>query len=261
MVLLNHRYELAGKIGRGATSTVYRGTDTHTGRPVAIRILRRVYSTDSKRIVPFQQAAEVSRSLRHPNIVQVLDSGQDGEDYYIIMELVEGGDLRLYASSARSSMGVEEAVRIAYEVARGLGCAHSQGVIHAAVKPHKILMGSGNSIKVAGFLSYNQFDRLPLGSSTYSSPEQVQTNTVSPATDIYLLGTILYELLVGHTPFAGSTPEEVARQQVYALPRKPAEWNPNIAPILDEIVMKCLEKVPDERFRNGNELATALEAV
>jgi len=199
--------------------------------------------------------------LRHPNIVQVLDSGLDGADYYTIMELVEGGDLRQYALSAHNSMGVVEAVRIAHEVALGLGFAHSQRVIHGALKPQKILTGSGNSIKVAGFLSHNQFDRLIPGLTIYTSPEQVQTDPVSPATDIYLLGTILYELLVGHTPFARSTPEEVALQHVSAMPRKPAECTPNLPPALDEIVMKCLEKAPDERFHNGNELATVLKAV
>ena len=261
MMLLNNRYELAGKIGRGATSTVYQGRDTHTSRPVAIKILRTVYGTDPKRIVPFQQAATISRSLRHPNIVQVLDSGLDGADYYTIMELVEGGDVRQYARSTHNSTAVDEAVRIAHDAALGLGFAHSQTVIHGALKPQKILTGSDNSIKVAGFLSYNQFDRLIPGLTIYTSPEQVQGDPVSPATDMYLLGTILYELLVGHTPFASHTPEEVALQHVSAIPRKPAECTPNIPPALDEIVMKCLAKAPDERFHNGNELATALEMV
>ena len=261
MVLLNNRYELIDKIGRGATSTVYRGRDSHTSRPVAIRILRRVYSTDPKWIMPFQQPAKLSRSLRHSNIVQVLDSGLDEEDYYTIMELVEGEDLQKYALNMRSSMEVTEAVRIGHEVALGLGFAHSQGVIHGALKPRKILMGSGNSIKVAGFHSHTQFDRLLPGSVIYSSPEHVQAGPVGAATDIYLLGTILYELLVGHPPFASSTPEEVALQHVCAMPRKPSAWNPNIPAVLDEIVMKCLEKALDERFSNGNELATALDMV
>lgn len=261
MVLLNLRYELADKIGRGATSTVCRGRDTQTSQPVAIRILRRVYSTDPKRIVPFQQAGSILRSLRHPNIVQVLDSGLDGEDYYTVMELVDGGDLRQFALSTHSNVGVKEAVRIAHEVALGLGCAHSQRVIHGALKPDKILTGSGNAIKVAGFHSNTQFDRLLPGKVNYSSPEHVQADPVSAATDIYLLGTILYELLVGHTPFARGAPKEIAFQHVYAMPRTPAECTPSIPLVLDEIVMKCLEKAPAARFHNGNELAAALDLV
>jgi serine/threonine-protein kinase len=200
-------------------------------------------------------------SLHHPNIVQVLDSGVDGDDYYSIMELVEGEDLRQYVRSRRDSMKVEEAVRIAHEVALGLGFAHSHRVIHGALKPQKILTGDGNSIQVAGFLSFNPFDPFIPGLDTYSSSEQVQKDPVSPATDMYLLGTILYEMLVGHTPFARSTPEEVAREHVRAMPRNPAACTPNIPLVLDKIVMRCLEIAPSVRFRHGNELATALEMV
>jgi eukaryotic-like serine/threonine-protein kinase len=261
MVLLNKRYELEDQVGRGATSTVYRARDIHTGRHVAVKILRGVYSTDPKRILPFQHAANISLSLRHPNIVQVLDSGLDDEHFYTIMELVDGEDLRQYVNNAGSNIAVAEAVRITQNVARGLGFAHSQSIIHGALKPHKILTGHDTSVKVAGFQSYNQFEWWLPRSVIYVSPEQVRRDAISPSSDIYALGTILYELLVGHTPFTGDTPEEVAQQQARARPIKPADCNPSIPATLDRIVMKCLEFAPDERFPDGNELVKALETV
>src|SRR5712692_8100730 len=144
------RYQLQDPIGRDGMSIIYRGRDLRTDRVVAIKVLRDIYSTDAKFVARFQREAKAQSSLQHPNIVQVYDYGQTDGNYYIVMELVEGTDLRRYLHG-RGVLDVDRSVIIAHDVALGLGSAHRRGIVHRSVKPQNILIGRDGSIKLTDF--------------------------------------------------------------------------------------------------------------
>jgi serine/threonine-protein kinase len=237
-------------------------------RVVAIKVLREVYSTDPKFVTRFQREAKAASSLQHPNIVQVYDYGQSDGNYFIVMELIEGTDLRRYLRS-RGVLAIDRAIIIAHDVALGLGAAHRRSIVHRDVKPQNVLVGRDGSIKLTDFGIASVYkdindERLTttgmtLGTVQYYAPEQAQGEIVSPAADVYALGIVMYEMLTGRTPFDGDTPVAVAMQHIQDIPIPPSQINPSIPPALEEIIMRCLEKVPEMRFRDGSTLARALE--
>jgi serine/threonine protein kinase len=245
-MLLKNRYELAERIGRSARSILYRGTDTHTGKAV---VIKNTSVSDTTLFLP-------ALTLKHPNIVQVLDYIVENEDCYIISELVEGTDLRRYLKP-RGMLDIDTIIPIARGVSAGLGYAHSRGIVHGDLNPRNILIDREGTIKITDFGS--RLYRMTLGSIQYISPEQAQDQPASTATDIYSLGIILYELLTGRTPFDGDTPVAVAMQHIQDQPAPPSRFNPGIPSALEEIVMRCLEKLPEMRFQDASELAHALE--
>ncbi len=269
-MLLNNRYESQDPISRGGMTTIYRARDIQTGRIVAIKVLREVYSTDPKFVARFQRAAKTQSTLQHPNIVQVYDYGQTDGKYYIVMELVQGADPRRYLLS-HGVLDVAHAVIIAHSVALGLGAVHQHGIVHRSVKPQNILIGRDGSIKLTDFGIVSVYkdindERLTepgmtLGTVQYYALEQVQGEIVSPAADVYSLGIVTYEMLTGRPPFDGDTPVAVAMQHIQETPTPPSQLNPNIPLALEEIILRCLEKVPYMRFHNGSQLARALEAL
>ncbi len=268
--VLGERYELKDPIGRGGMATIYRGHDTRMDRTVAIKVLREVYSTDPKFVTRFQREAKAASALQHPNIVQVYDYGQTDGNYFIVMELVEGTDLRRYLRS-RGVLDVDRAIIIAHDVALGLGAAHRRSIVHRDVKPQNVLVGKGGSIKLTDFGIASVYkdinaERLTttgmtLGTVQYYAPEQAQGEIVNPAADVYALGIVMYEMLTGRTPFDGDTPVAVAMQHIQDVPVPPSELNPGIPQPLEDIIMRCLEKIPEMRFRDGSQLARALESL
>lgn len=251
---LNDRYQLHEPIGRGGMATIYRAWDLHTGSWVALKALNEQHSTNPKFVTRFQFSSKRQASVQHPNIVQVYDFGQDKGTYFIVMELVEGTDLRRYLR-ARGVLEVETASKIAHEVALGLGAIHQRGIVHRSVMPQNILISRSGEIKLTGF----SMASMDTGMNSYASPEQLQGEIVSPAADIYALGIVLYGMLVGHVPFDGDTPVAVAMAQIQDPPPPPRQFNPAIAPGLEALILRCLEKQPDKRFQHGDELARALE--
>ena len=264
------RYQLQDPIGRGGMATIYRGRDLQMDRVVAIKVLREVSSTDPKFVTCFQREAKAASALQHPNIVQIYDYGQSDGKYYIVTELVEGTDLRRYLRS-RGVLDVDRAVIIAHDVALGLGAAHRRGIVHRDVKPQNVLVGRVGSIKLTDFGIANVYkdfnaERLTitgmtLGTVQYYAPEQAQGEVVSPAADVYALGIVMYEMLTGRPPFDGDTPVAVAMQHIQEAPVPPSQYNSSIPPALEEIILRCLEKVPEMRFRDGSQLARALETL
>jgi serine/threonine-protein kinase len=251
-------------------ASIYRGLDRRTDRVVAIKVLREAYSTDPKFVTRFQREAKAASALQHPNIVQVFDYGQTSGNYFIVMELVEGTDLRRYLRS-RGVLDIDRAIVIAHDVALGLGAAHRRSIVHRDVKPQNILVGRDGSIKLTDFGIASVYkdinaERLTttgmtLGTVQYYAPEQAQGEIVSPAADVYALGIVMYEMLTGRPPFDGDTPVAVAMQHIQDAPMPPSQLNPNIPPALEEIILRCLEKVPEMRFLDGNALARALETL
>lgn len=268
--VLGERYELMEPIGRGGMATIYRGRDTHMDRTIAIKVLREVYSTDPKFVTRFQREAKAASALQHPNIVQVYDYGQTDGNYFIVMELVEGTDLRRYMRS-RGVLDIDRAIIIAHDVALGLGAAHSRSIVHRDVKPQNVLVSRNGSIKLTDFGIASVYkdinaERLTttgmtLGTVQYYAPEQAQGEIVSPAADVYALGIVLYEMLTGRTPFDGDTPVAVAMQHIQDVPVRPSELNASIPRALEDVIMRCLEKIPEMRFRDGSQLAHALETL
>src|SRR4051794_39566143 len=266
--VLGERYRLGDPIGRGGMATIYRGQDMRMDRIVAVKVLREVYSTDPKFVTRFQREAKAASSLQHPNIVQVYDYGQTDGNYFIVMELVEGTDLRRYLRS-RGVLAVDRAIIIAHDVALGLGAAHRRGIVHRDVKPQNVLVGKDGSIKLTDFGIASVYkdinaERLTttgmtLGTVQYYAPEQAQGEIVNPAADVYALGIVMYEMLTGRTPFEGDTPVAVAMQHIQDAPLAPSQLNPNIPPALEEVILRCLEKPPEMRYRDGTLLARSLE--
>jgi serine/threonine protein kinase len=261
------RYQLQEPTGRDGMATIYRGRDLRTNRVVAIKVLRDIYSTDASFVARFQREVMAQSHLQHPNIVQVYDYGYTDGKYYIVMELVEGTDLRRYLRG-RGILDIDTAVSIAHDVALGLGAAHRRGVVHCSMKPQNILMGRDGSIKLANFgISFVvNAERLTDPGMTfvttqYCSPEQAQGEVTTPAADVYALGIVMYEMLTGRVPFDGDSPVVVAMKRIQNAPTPPSQLNPTIPPALEEIIMRCLEKVPEMRFRDGTQLARALETL
>jgi eukaryotic-like serine/threonine-protein kinase len=255
---LSDRYQLQDPIGRGCMTVVYRGRDIQMDRVVAIKVLHEMYSTDQKFVVRLQHAEKLKSKMHHPNIVQVYDYGQTNGQNYIVMELVEGTDLRRYLRS-RGILDVERAVIIVHDVALGLGAAHRHGIVHRDVKPQNILVGRGGSIKLTDFSIASVSGNL--NNVPYYAPEQAKGEIVTPAADVYAVGNIMYEMLTGHVPFDGDTPVAIAMQHIQDLPTSPRRINPNIPPVLEEIILRCLEKESKFRYRDGSQLARALEVM
>src|SRR5216110_1265959 len=234
--ILGDRYQLQDPIGRGGMATIYRARDVRMDRAVAVKVLREVYSTDPKFVRRFQVEAKAASALQHPNIVQVFDYGQTDGNYYIVMELVEGTDLRRYLRS-RGVLDVDRAIIIAHDIALGLGAADRRGIVHRDVKPQNVLIGIDGSIKLTDFGIVSMYkdanaERLTtsgmtLGTVQYFAPEQAQGEIVSPAADVYALGIVMYEMLTDHTPFNGNSPVVVAMQHIQDQPNPPGQFNPS----------------------------------
>ena len=274
---LSDRYQLQEPIARGGMATIYRGRDLRMNRTVAIKVLRDVYRTDPKFVKRFMLEARAISSLQHPNIVQVYDYGQTDDNYYIVLEYIEGTDLRRYLRS-RGVLDANRAIIIAHDVALGLGAVHRRGIVHRNIHPGHVLIGREGSIKLTGFgiamvfndTNFKDIDPewrtttdMTLGAVQYyapeQAPEQAQGEIVTPAVDVYALGNVMYEMLTGRPLFDGDTPVAVAMQHIHDAPIPPSQFNPNIPPALEEIILRCLEKVPEMRFRDGYTLARALE--
>ncbi len=268
--MFGDRYIIGNQIDRDAMTENYRARDLHTNRLVAIKVLRDVYSTDAKFVMRFQREAKTTSALQHPNIVQTYDYGQDKGRYYIVTELVEGTNLRQYLHS-RGILDNDRAIIIAHDTALGLGAAHRRGIVHRSVKPQNILLGRDGSVKLTNFTIASVYkdindERLTtkgmtLGTVQYYAPEQPQGEIVSPAADVYALGIVMYEMLTARLPFDGDTPVAVAMQHAYDAPPPPSQFNLAIPPALEAVVLRCLEKEPEKRYRDGTQLARALESL
>jgi len=267
--IIGGRYRLEEPIGRGGMATIFKAVDEQMmDRLVAVKVLREVYSNDPKFVTRFQREARAASALQHPNIVQVFDYGQSAESYYIVMEYIDGMDLRRYIKRRNGILSVERAVEIARAVAMGLGAAHRRGIVHRDVKPQNVMVNDDGLVKLTDFgiaSMYKDADAerltttgMTLGTVQYYAPEQAQGEIVRPSADVYALGIVMYEMLTGQTPFDGDTPVAVAMKHIQEEPEPPSALNARIPPTLERIILKCLAKDPTQRFRDGDELAATL---
>jgi serine/threonine-protein kinase len=263
--LLNNRYRLVALIGEGGMAAVYRAVDTRLGRNVAVKVLHPEYARDQPFLQRFQQEAEFAASLgAHPNIVAIYDIGQDDAVHYIVMELVEGRDLKDIIRE-RAPLEVSEAFSIARQVASALDFAHKRGLVHRDIKPQNIMVTDAGVAKVTDFgiarsLSASQLTRtgMVIGTAHYFAPEQAQGMPAAPASDIYSLGIVLYEMVTGHLPFDADSPIAVAMQHLHSEPPPPWDYNPALSTRAGAVVLRALEKDPERRYRDATEFASAL---
>jgi serine/threonine-protein kinase len=262
--IFNNRYQILGRIGEGGLAEVYRAQDVALGRLVAVKALRHEYVVDPSFLVRFHREAQSAANLAHPNIVAVHDFGQDLGRPYIVMEHVPGRDLRAVLQEG-GPLPVDQAVDIALQVCSAVGHAHRAGLVHGDMKPGNILITPDGRAKVVDFglaraLGESAMDEegeLVWGTPAYFAPEQAAGDRVLPATDVYAIGVILYEMLSGQLPFTG-TDSEVARKHLYEAPRPLEQLNPRIPARLAQIVSTAMNKQPGERFRTADHLRQAL---
>lgn len=263
--LLGNRYQLLQTLGTGGTAVVYQAKDLTLERLVAIKVLRQDFSKDRTFRERFHQEAKAAANLSHPNIVTVHDFGLDAGRLYIVMENISGTDLK---SSLRQTgrFTVQDAVNIVIQACAGIGYAHRAGIVHCDVKPHNMLVSSDHRLKVTDFgiaralasIQPDEKSDVVWGSPQYFSPEQASGAAPSPASDVYSLGIILYELLTGQLPFNSDDPTELARMHREQSPVPPRKIAPSIPPALEQIVLKVLSKEPSSRYRTADQLGRVL---
>ena len=259
------RYELEDTLGVGGMSTVYRAHDRVLERPVAVKVLHTRLGADAESVRRFRGEARAVARLSHPNIIAVLDRGVSDGREFIVLELVEGDDLRRVLDRD-GRLPVARALAVVLDVAAGLAYAHDNGFVHRDVKPQNILVTPDGAAKLVDFGiaraarggSAETLTGTLLGTSAYISPEQAQGQQVTPASDVYSLGVVLYELLTGSVPYVGESFLIVAMKHVNEPPPRLSD-RPDIPPRLARAVERALAKLPEERFASMDAFAAELE--
>lgn len=267
--ILNNRYRVMELVGAGGMATVYRGEDLLLERQVAVKFLREPYASDPEARERFLNEARSAAKLDHPNIVHVYDVGQDEGDHpFLVMELVPGEDLKALIRRA-APLPVAQALTIAREICEGVGLAHRAGIVHCDLKPQNILLTEAGQVKVVDFgiaraLQQDEADSEPVevvwGSPHYLSPEQAMGRRPTPASDVYSIGVMLYEMLTGVPPFHDPDPSVLAMKHCREEPPPLTSLNPRVPSGLDWLVRKLLTKEPTHRYRNADQLAMALDS-
>ena len=263
--LLNGRYRLQAQQGSGGMAVIYRAEDLALGRTVAVKILRPSLTNDPEFLKRFRQEARNVANLSHPNIVTVHDVGQDGNTHYMVMEYVDGEDLKKLIR-ASAPFTIDRALSIAIKICAGVGYAHRANLVHADVKPQNVLVTKDDVVKVTDFgiaqaLSLTQpqeRQRVVWGSPHYFAPEQAQGEPPSPASDVYAIGIVLFEMLTGQLPFVGTDQQELAMAHIREAPPNASDLNPNIPAPLDRILQKVLSKEPTARYRTADQFGRIL---
>ena len=266
--LIDGRYALGELLGGGGMANVYLARDDVLGRDVALKVLRGHYANDESFVERFRREAKNAAALNHPDIVQVYDQGhtEDGT-YYIAMEYVPGGTLA-QRIKREGPLDPGEAAGVASRVADALAVAHARGIVHRDIKPQNVLLSTSGEAKVADFgiaraasASTVTETSLILGTAAYMSPEQVRGERVGPASDLYSLGVVLYQMLTGELPYDADTPLGIAMKHLDEPLRRPREVDPAVPEELDALTAKLLAKDPGDRYASATELAEDLRRV
>ena len=269
--VLNNRYKLLERIGSGGMSIVYRAQDLSLGRIVAVKVLHDSLTDDEDFSRRFQREAYSAANLSHPNIVTVHDIGQQNGRYYMVMEYVDGRTLKQLVrlqNQQGQPMPISRALDLIIQVCAGIGYAHRANLVHCDVKSQNILLTRDDQVKVADFgiaramseATQHTIDAQIWGTPHYFSPEQAAGQPATPASDVYSIGVVLFELLTGRLPFTADTHTALALKHMHETPPRPSDFNPAVPPALDEIVMKVLSKEPAARYRTADQLGRILMA-
>ena len=262
--IIKERYEITQLLGEGGMSFVYKAIDKQLQRTVAIKTLKPVYVEQEKFVERFKREAQTAANLNHPNIVQIFDWGI-GDEPFFVMEYIEGSTLTSIISKKRT-LSISDILFIGAQVSSGLQAAHSQGLVHRDIKPGNIMITPEGKVKVTDFgivsLQNEESDITKtgsiLGTASYISPEQAQGKPVSKESDLYSLGTVLYELITGRPPFEGETPIATATKHITDKPEKLSVYRQNIPKGVENAILKLLHKYPKDRFKNAEDLRALL---
>ncbi len=262
--VIKERYEITQLLGEGGMSYVYKAIDKQLQRTVAIKTLKPNYVEQEKFVERFKREAQTAANLNHPNIVQIFDWGI-GDEPFFVMEYIEGNTLTSIIANKRT-ISMNDILFIGAQVSSGLQAAHSKGLVHRDIKPGNIMITPEGKVKVTDFgivsLQNEESDITKtgsiLGTASYISPEQAQGKPVSKESDLYSLGTVLYELITGRPPFEGDTPIATATKHITDKPEKLSTYRANIPKGIENAVLKLLHKYPKDRFKNAEDLRAVL---
>ncbi|MGM0419396.1 MAG: Stk1 family PASTA domain-containing Ser/Thr kinase [Bacillota bacterium] len=263
--IIKNRYKINKELGRGGMAIVYEATDIMLDRQVALKMVRPEYASDDAFIEKIKHEARAVARISHPNVVNIYDIGQVEKAHYLVMENINGQNLKDIIE-ARGKLPVIEALDIASQIAAALHVAHDNSIVHCDIKPHNIIVTPENQVKVTDFgiaravsstMTLNTTNSI-VGSAHYFSPEQAKGGEITPSTDIYSLGIVLYEMLTGKVPYTGETAVAVALQHIKADLPDPNKFNSSIPVEVIDIIEKALAKDSRERYSNALELREEL---
>ena len=257
---INDRYEIIRSIGEGGMANVYLAYDTILNRDVAVKVLRGDLADDEKFVRRFQREAIAASSLTHPNIVEMYDVGEDDGKYFIVMEYVDGVTLKTLIKK-RGNIGLVETVDIMLQLTSGIACAHDSYIIHRDIKPQNVMILDDGTAKITDFgiamaLNSNELTQTNsvMGSVHYLPPEQANGKGSTIKSDIYSLGIMMYEMLIGKVPFKGDTAVEIAMKQMNDPIPSVCKQNENIPQSIENIILRATAKNPKNRYDSANEM-------
>jgi len=259
-------YDVIEEIGRGGMATVYKALQPSLNRYVALKVLPPHFVHDEEFVIRFRREALAVAKLQHQNIVKVYEFHDDGELFYLVMELIEGGSLSELIKKG-TTLPLKFTADVTAQMGEALHHAHQNGFVHRDIKPSNILLDLDRRAVLTDFGITKAVEGTRLtktaafsgGTSEYMSPEQAKGIEVDGRTDLYSLGVVWYEMVTGRCPFEKENPFAVIHSQIYDEPPKPSEFNPELDPKVEEIILKLLEKDADDRYRDGLELKSEIE--
>ena len=264
--LLDNRYEILELRGVGGMARVYKARCHRLNRLVAIKILREDLAQDAEIRRRFHDESQAVAMLSHPNIMAVYDVSRSSEVEYIVMELLDGITLKQYMQKKGNKLNWREALHFITQIVKGLGHAHSRGIIHRDIKPHNIMVLRDGSVKVTDFgiarvvsCGHSTLTQEALGSVHYISPEQARGSHIDARSDLYSAGVVLYEMITGRLPFEGDSPVSVAIQHINSIPLSPRELDDTIPEALEAITMKAMAPNADNRYSCADDMLVDLE--
>jgi eukaryotic-like serine/threonine-protein kinase len=266
--IINNRYQILNTIANGGMSVVYRARDLTLDRIIALKILRKSLSENNIFSDRFRSEAKSTAKLTHPNIVTTFDFGVDNKRLFLVLEFIDGHDLKYWINKNKIislSMGLD----LIIQASKGLAYAHQQGIVHCDIKSQNMLISDAQSLKITDFGISRALDDITRSerlseiwaSPYYVSPEQAQGLPPSPASDVYSLGIVMYEVFTGKLPFYGNDALELINKHQIDNFISPSSVNAAISPSLESIISTSLKKDPDDRYKNGQEVLNALNSI